>query len=270
MTLDLVDIGANLTHESFRDDRAAVIERARAAGVRQMIVTGSTVDESRAAVELAVQYRGELYATAGVHPHRARELNSQTIPELREIARDPVVVAVGECGLDYFRNFSPHEDQERAFHAQLDLARELQAPAFLHQRDAHSRFVAILREHRSRLACVVAHCFTGTAEELDDYLALDLHIGITGWICDERRGAHLRELVRRIPLERLMVETDSPYLLPRDLDPKPKTRRNEPMYLAHVLRVVAACRGEDPQSLAAATSATARRFFRIEPAQSRA
>jgi TatD DNase family protein len=264
MTLDLVDIGANLTHDSFRDDRAEVIARARAAGVTQMVVTGSTVAESRAAADLAAAHPRLLYATAGVHPHHAREVDAGTVPALREIAREKAVVAIGECGLDYFRNFSPHEDQERAFHAQLALAIELAAPVFLHQRDAHARFVAILREHRARIRSGVAHCFTGTAAELDDYLALDLHIGITGWICDERRGAHLRELVRRIPTERLMLETDAPYLLPRDLEPRPKTRRNEPMHLAHVLRVVAECRDEDPQALAAATSATARAFFGLD------
>lgn len=264
-TLDLIDIGANLTHGSFDHDRAEVIARAQAAGVAQMVVTGSTVAESRAAAELASAHPGVLYATAGIHPHHARELDDASIPSLREIAAAPAVVAVGECGLDYFRNYSSHEDQECAFAAQLELAVELQLPVFLHQRDAHERFVAIVREHRAGLVRAVAHCFTGTGEELDDYLALDLHIGITGWICDERRGAHLRELVARIPVERLMLETDAPYLLPRDLRPQPKSRRNEPMYLAHILEVVAACRGEELRALAAATSETARRFFGIPP-----
>jgi TatD DNase family protein len=230
-----------------------------------MVLTGSTVEESRRAMALAAGHPGVLYATAGIHPHHARELDEQSIPALREIAAAPQVVAIGECGLDYYRNFSSHEDQERAFAAQLALACELEMPAFLHQRDGHERFVAILREHRPHLVGAVAHCFTGTEKELDDYLEMDLHIGITGWICDERRGLHLRELVRRIPVERLMVETDAPYLLPRDLDPKPSSRRNEPMYLAHILNVVARCRGDDPAALAAATSATARRFFGIAP-----
>ena len=265
MTLDLVDIGANLTHDSFDQDRDEVLARARAAGVRQMVLTGSTVPESHAAAALAAAHAGELYATAGIHPHHARELDAGSIPALREIAAAPQVVAIGECGLDYYRNFSPHEDQERAFAAQLELACELGMPAFLHQRDAHERFVAILREHRPRLVRAVAHCFTGTAAELDDYLALDVHIGITGWICDERRGLHLRELVKRVPVERLMLETDAPYLLPRDLDPKPSSRRNEPMYLPHVLEVVAACRGEPAAALADAITSTARRFFGLPP-----
>jgi TatD DNase family protein len=269
MRLDLVDIGANLTHASFAHDRDDVLARARAAGVAQLVVTGSSVAESDAAARLAAQHPAMLHATAGIHPHHARELDDDSIPALREVARAPEVVAVGECGLDWYRNFSSHEEQERAFVAQLELASELRLPAFLHQRDAHARFVAILREHRARLVRAVAHCFTGTAAELEDCLQLDLHIGITGWICDERRGAHLRELVKTIPQDRLMLETDAPYLLPRDLSPKPSTRRNEPMFLAHVAQVVAGCRGESVLDLASATSATARQFFQLpEPSLS--
>jgi TatD DNase family protein len=269
-TLDLVDIGANLTHDSFDADRDAVLARARAAGVTQMVVTGSTVAESRAAAALAAAHPGRLYATAGIHPHHARELDADSIPALRALAAESAgVVAIGECGLDYFRNFSPHTDQQRAFATQLALAGALTLPAFLHQRDAHADFVAIVREQRRMLRSAVAHCFTGTAAELEDYLALDLHIGITGWICDERRGAHLRALVGRIPANRLMLETDAPYLLPRDLVPKPASRRNEPMHLAHILEVVAACRGEDTQALAASTSATARAFFALHPPPTR-
>jgi len=132
---------------------------------------------------------------------------------------------------------------------------------FLHQRDAHDAFMAILREYRPGLRAGVAHCFTGTERELRDYLALDLSIGVTGWICDERRGQHLRELVRLIPPERLMIETDAPYLLPRDLNPKPRTRRNEPKYLPHILKTVAACRGEPAPSVAEATTRNALAFF---------
>jgi len=261
--LDLVDIGANLTHASFDQDREDVLARARAAGVVQLVVTGSSVAESRAAARLAAAHPAALSATAGIHPHHARELDEHSIPALRELAREPAIVAIGECGLDWYRNFSSHEEQERAFVAQLELASELRLPVFLHQRDAHARFVAILREHRPRLVRAVAHCFTGTAAELADCLELDLHVGMTGWICDERRGAHLRELVKTIPADRLMLETDAPYLLPRDLSPKPSSRRNEPMFLAHVAKVVAECRGESVIELARSTSATARRFFEL-------
>jgi len=171
------------------------------------------------------------------------------------------VVAVGECGLDYFRNFSPPAAQQAAFRKQLELAVEVGKPVFLHQRDAHEDFLAILRDYRPRLVGGVAHCFTAGLEEMRAYLDLGLYIGITGWICDERRGLHLREVVRHIPRERLLVETDGPYLLPRDLDPKPASRRNEPMYLPHVLRAIAAARGEDPEELGAITTRNALELF---------
>ena len=146
-------------------------------------------------------------------------------------------------------------------------AADCRKPVFLHQRDAHQDFVALLREHRSALVGGVAHCFTGGESELEDYLALDLSIGITGWINDERRGAHLHTLVTRIPPNRLLLETDAPYLLPRDLCPRPKSRRNEPMYLPHIGAVVAQARGESAQSCAAHTSAHARALFGLpEPA----
>ncbi len=259
--MELIDIGVNLTHDSYDPDRAAVLARARAAGVSRIIVTGATVAGSRAALALARQYPDTLRATAGVHPHHADELDAAAVAELRALLRDPAVVAAGECGLDYYRNLAPHTAQLRAFEAQLELAAASGKPVFLHQRDAHGDFMRVLRGCRPTLTRAVAHCFTGTAAELEDCLALDLHIGITGWICDERRGQHLRTLVGRIPAGRLMLETDAPYLLPRDLQPRPATRRNEPMYLAHIAAVVAACRGESLVDCARHTSATARAFF---------
>ena len=255
--MQLMDIGANLTHAAFREDLGAVLERARAHGVAQIVVTGTSVEESRHAAALAEAHG--LYATAGVHPHHARECDESTIPALRGIAAHPRVVALGECGLDFNRNYSPHPDQEKWFEAQLELCRELGKPLFLHSRDAHPRFAQILKAHGVENG--VAHCFTGEAAELRAYLDLGLHVGITGWICDERRGAHLLELVKEIPQDRLLVETDAPYLTPRDLHPQPKARRNEPAFLPHVLRAVAKARGEDPEALAAATTRNARRLF---------
>ena len=261
MTPTLVDIGLNLGHDSFDHDRDEVVAAARAAGVRYMVITGSTLDSTRAAIDLARADRRSFRATAGVHPHHAREFHAQDLPELRRLMQAPEVAAAGECGLDHFRNFSPHADQERVFRAQLELAAELGKPVFLHQRDAHDAFVAMLRDYRPRLPAGVAHCFTGDERELRDYLDMGLSIGITGWICDERRGQHLRNLVRLIPLDRLMLETDAPYLLPRDLQPKPRSRRNEPRYLPHILATVAACRGEDPVLIADATTRNALAFF---------
>jgi TatD DNase family protein len=257
--MQLVDIGANLTHASFRDDLDAVLSRAREHGVARIIVTGTSVEESRRAADIADAHG--LYATAGVHPHHARECDEATIPALREVARQPRIVALGECGLDFNRNYSPHPSQEKWFVAQLELAAELGKPLFLHSRDAHPRFAEILRN--LRVGKAVAHCFTGAAAELRAYLDLGLYIGITGWICDERRGRHLVALAKEIPQDRLLLETDSPYLTPRDLHPQPRARRNEPAHLPHILRAVARARGEAPEALAEATTRNARALFGI-------
>ena len=261
--MQLVDIGANLTHESFRADFHAVLERARAHGVARIVVTGASAGGSRAALELARSEPGFLYATAGVHPHHAHEYDDATDALLRELAGAPEVRAVGETGVDYFRNFSPHAAQVAAFERQLAIAIDTGKPLFLHQRDAHADFIGVIDRVRDRISRAVVHCFTGERDELVAYLDRGFHIGITGWISDERRGLHLRELVKLIPADRLMIETDAPYLLPRDLYPKPSHRRNEPMYLAHVCAAVAAARGESVDAVGASTTATARAFFAI-------
>ena len=255
----MIDIGANLTHSAFESDLPQVVARARDAGVASVVVTGTAVDESMAAIRVAEQF--DFHATAGVHPHHARDCGPQTIPALRELAKHPRVVAIGECGLDFNRNYSPHPDQEKWFVAQLELGLSLEKPLFLHSRDAHPRFYEILKHHKVRNA--VAHCFTGEKAELHAYLELDLYIGITGWICDERRGGHLVQLVRDIPRERLLLETDSPYLTPRDMKPQPKARRNEPAFLAHIARAVARALGRPVEEVAAETSRNARTLFRL-------
>jgi len=254
--MQLVDIGANLTHSSFRDDLPEVLERARHAGVKQIIVTGTTVEESRHAATLGFPF------TAGVHPHHARDCGPDTIPQLRSLAENPRCVAIGECGLDFNRNYSPHPDQEKWFVAQLELGIELGKPLFLHSRDAHPRFAQILSSYKPKKA--VAHCFTGEREELKAYVDLGLYVGITGWICDERRGRELAALAPAIPEGRLMIETDAPYLLPRNMPSPPRDRRNEPAFLPYVLNAVATARGEDPVVTEAATTATARAFFGLD------
>ncbi|MFT3904979.1 MAG: TatD family hydrolase [Steroidobacteraceae bacterium] len=266
--MDLIDIGINLTHDSFDPDRDTVISHAAAVGVRQLLVTGATVAHSRQAIALAQAHPRRLFATAGVHPHHALELDDAALDELKSLAAAPEVVAVGECGLDYFRNFSPPQAQRGAFARQLQLAAALGKPLFLHQRDAHEDFVAALRDFLPHAPGGVAHCFTAGAAQLEVYLELGLHIGITGWICDERRGQHLQPLVARIPADRLMLETDGPYLLPRDLAPKPASRRNEPRFLPHIATVVARLRGEDPLACAARCAANARRLFGLPALQS--
>ncbi|MFQ3788466.1 TatD family hydrolase [Halomonas sp. A29] len=258
----LVDIGANLTHDSFDRDLEAVLRRARAANVTTLIVTGTDRAHAEQAVELAQRLPG-LYATAGVHPHDASHWDPTLAAAMRKLHSRHEIVAVGECGLDFNRNFSTPAKQEFAFEAQLGLAVESGKPLFIHERDAGRRMREILRAWRDDISDAVVHCFTADRDTLHGYLDLDLHIGLTGWICDERRGHHLRELVREIPLERLMVETDCPYLLPRDLPAKLKGRRNEPSLLPWIVREIAHWRGNDEAELARATSDTARRFFRL-------
>ena len=255
------DIGVNLTDKQFRDDQDEVLERARSAGVTWQLLTGTNVDESRLAMELASQHN-DLFSTAGLHPHSARFYSPALEKELRELLTQKSVKAAGEMGLDFNRDFSPRPDQERAFEAQLALAVEYRLPVFLHERDAHERFAPILKAHRDHLVGAVVHCFTGSRQALFDYLDLDCHIGITGWVSDERRGKPLAELVHNIPDNRLLLETDAPYLLPRDLpEPPPKKRRNEPSLLPWIGKRVATLREQDVASVAQLTSANARALF---------
>ena len=261
MSFPLIDIGANIAHEGFDDDRAQMMQRAAAAGVERIIVTGSSDESNVRAAELAEQSPGILYATAGVHPHHASDYSDESDALIRSLIQKDAVVAVGECGLDYFRDLSPREDQLSAFRRQLEIAKESGLPVFLHQRDAHEDFVELLEPAMPDLSRAVAHCFTGDSESLREYIAMDLYIGITGWICDERRGKHLHDIVSTIPDDRLLVETDAPYLLPRTIRPRPKGRRNEPMYLPEVVRVIAEARGQSEQHVAEQTTANAIRFF---------
>lgn len=258
----LVDIGLNLAHDSFDHDRAELIERAVNAHVRHMLITGSSIASTERALHLVHERRDLFRCTAGVHPHHASDLDDGALAQLTALAKHPDVVAVGECGLDYFRNFSPVDAQRRAFQQQLEIAVNVRKPVFLHQRDAHADFIAILREFRANLAGGVAHCFTAGLDETRAYLDLGLYIGITGWICDERRGQHLVDVVKHIPQDRLLIETDAPYLMPRNIHPKPSTRRNEPMYLPYVLQAIAAARSESIEELARATTRNAGNLFR--------
>ena len=259
--IEIIDIGVNLTNKGLLVDIEAVLQRAANAGVTQMVVTGTTVAESAQAIELCTIHPQTLVSTCGIHPHHASDWGTDSYRQLRDMAARPCVRAIGETGLDFNRNFSPAPAQELAFEKQMELAVELQLPLFCHQRDAHDQFASMLRDRRDSLDRVVIHCFTDTREALMDYLDLDCYIGVTGWICDERRGLELRELVSLIPQDRLLLETDAPYLLPRNLDPKPTSRINEPAYLRHILDEIALCRNQPSESLAQACLHNSRIFF---------
>lgn len=259
----LVDIGANLTNKAFRADLEAVLQRAQAAGVTRMVITGTSLEESEQAADMAAARPEVFCATAGIHPHHAKDCDEGVLQRIRQLAARPEVRAIGECGLDFNRDFSPRPDQERWFAAQVKLATELRMPLFLHEREAPGTLLEILDRHREGLTKVCIHCFTGQEESLDAYLERDFYIGITGWICDERRGTHLHQLVERIPANRLMLETDSPYLVPRTIRPKRKNHRNEPAFLTYVLETVAGCLGKEPAEVAADTTRTAADFFAL-------
>jgi len=269
--MKLIDIGINLMNPSYDKDRDEVVKAAVAAGVSPLVITGSS---ERSSFDAALYTRrgavksGILFATAGVHPHEARNCGNGTIDFLRELAAENPeswsgAKAIGECGLDYNRDFSPRDVQRRWFVKQIELAAELSLPLFLHERDAFADFSIILGGYIKSVPAAVVHCFTGTGEELDHYLSLGCYIGITGWICDERRGKHLRELVKNIPPDRLMLETDGPYLFPRDLPLKVRSKRNEPRFLPHIAETVARCLDKDPAKLAKETFANSKRFFGI-------
>ncbi len=266
----MIDIGVNLADGAFDDDRQAVVARAVRAGVTTMIVTGTSVASSREAVGLADASAepadasaGRLYATAGVHPHLAGAVTAGWDDQLAALAATPTVVAIGETGLDYYRGYASREDQRAVFRRQAELAVTIGKPLFVHDRESAGETRRLLADFRDDLVACVIHCFTGTAAELDGYLEDGYAIGVTGWICDERRGGGLRELAPRIPAERLMIETDAPYLLPRTMVPRPRSRRNEPAFLPWIARQLAECRGEQPAAVERRTHANAARFFRL-------
>jgi TatD DNase family protein len=261
--MSLIDIGVNLMNAAFDRDREAVRAAAADAGVSPLVITGSSGESSLRAAEYAARFPGELYATAGVHPHNARFWDAEAREQIRSLAARPGVVAVGECGLDYNRDYSPRDRQRECFEAQIDLAVELGKPLFLHERDAFGDFSGILKKRRAGISRLVVHCFTGGEPELDAYLALDAYIGLTGWICDERRGRHLIPLVKKIPPDKLLLETDAPYLRPRNMPGRARSGRNEPANLVHIAAFVAGILGKDAETLAAETFANSRRFFGI-------
>ena len=261
--MPLFDICFNFTSSKFRNDEEGYLKRASDAGVNHFLVAGSDQADSQFAIELAQRYQKNMYATVGVHPHLAKNWQNHTLSMLQKMASNDRVKAIGEAGLDFNRNFSTHEQQELAFRQQIELAISLQKPLFLHERDAHEKFFSILSEYKNDIGPTVVHCFTGDSKALENYLSMDLYIGITGWICDERRGYHLHELVRTIPEDRLLIETDAPYLFPRSFQPRPKNMTNEPAYLHHIAEKIAYHRGDSVERLCDYTMNNSLRFLNI-------
>lgn len=264
MNSQLIDIGANLTHASFSNDLESVLTSASEKNVNRLIVTGADLQSSEAAFKLAQNHPGHLFSTAGIHPHHAEDTNPEVLARIKTLLTEVDVKAVGETGLDFFRDISPRNIQISSFEAHIELAIESGLPMFLHERDAYPTFYEVLKSYRDKLGKVVVHCFTGEKAALHAYLDLDCSIGITGWICDERRGYHLIALLKDIPLDRLMIETDSPYLMPRTIRPKPKTRRNEPNNLPYICQYIADILTLPYDEIAEQTTHNAELFFALE------
>lgn len=242
----LFDIGVNLFSAQFDADRLAVVQRAKAQGVQRLLLISSDLAETQLNQSYCDSHAG-LYSTAGVHPHAAASVCDHWFEQLTQLTQHDKIVAIGECGLDFNRDFSPRHQQIEVFEQQLVLAKRLEKAVYLHERDAFDTQLALLKQHKIQHG--VAHCFTGDQQQMRAYLDLGLHIGITGWLCDERRHQQLLDAIRFLPLDRLLLETDAPYLLPRTLTPKPKNRRNEPMYLSEIVSYIALVTGHQPEQI---------------------
>lgn len=246
--MQLFDSHCHLDDTSYDPDRADVLARAREAGVRAMMMVGIDIPRSRRAVALA-ETHGGIFAAVGVHPHDAGQCTEAVLAELRQMAAHPRVRAWGETGLDFNRMYSPQDVQEKWFRRQVEIALDLDLPLIFHERDSGGRFREMLRPFESSGLRGVVHCFSGHAHELDAYLAMGLYIGITGIVTMKSRGADLRAMLPRIPDERLLVETDAPYLTPAP--ERNRHRRNEPAFVRTTLLKVADVRRTDPEVMAA-------------------
>lgn len=259
----MIDIGVNLTSNRFDVDRQEVVDAAIAAGVSKILITGTSVEESRQALAIAQQMPIALASTAGIHPHYADAASDDFIEQLTALAAAPEVKAVGECGLDFNRNFSTPENQVNVFKAQISLAEKMQKPLFLHQRDAFDAWFECLAPFIGKVPAMISHCFTGNVSEMQQCIDAEMYIGVTGWVCDERRGADLQAAVRELPLERLMIETDAPYLTPRTIRPRPKSSRNEPKYLPYVAEKIAELKSVSVEEVVAYATANSERVFAL-------
>lgn len=260
----MIDIGVNLTNCRFDKDREQVIARAKASGVNGLLITGTNVAESQQAIELCQHHENYLFSTAGVHPHDADNVSADYLEQLSHLLESPFVKAVGECGLDFNRNFSAPKQQVRVFKQQVELAASHQMPLFLHQRDAFEPWLEILQPYVDKVPAMVSHCFTGTADEARICVEHGMYIGITGWLCDERRGQSLREALPLIPLNRLMIETDAPYLTPRTIRPRPKSSRNEPSYLSYIVKTISELTDYTEQQIIEQTELNTRSVFALD------
>jgi len=262
--MEVIDIGVNSTNQRLYHQLETITHDAQNAGVIHQIITGTSIETSQKALQICQTLPGYFSSTAGCHPHDAKDFKSTDEHILIELAKEPSVVAIGECGLDFNRNYSPQDIQLEVFEQQIEIAGKVSLPLFMHQRDAHQQFIEILSSYKNQFSCGVIHCYTEGKDFLKDYLDLGLYIGITGWLCDEKRGKDLQEAVKYIPHDRIMIETDSPYLLPANITPKPKSRTNVPANLPWISKRLAQLLDMKPDMIAKITTNNARKFFNLD------
>jgi len=252
----LVDTHAHLQWASFDKDREKVISRAREVAVEYIVNIGFDVDGSREAIESAENHKG-LFATIGIHPHRASQLNENVLDKLRKLAENPKVVAIGEIGLDYYRNLSPREAQKKALEAQLFLAEELKLPVVIHDREAHTDTLDMLSKFKGRIKGIMP-CFSGNREMAEQCVKSDFYISFAGPVTFH--NAHkLHEIAKWIDLDKILLETDSPWLAPQDM----RGKRNEPAFLPFIARKIAKLKGISTDELTEATTDNAKEIFQL-------
>lgn len=260
----MIDIGVNINHKDYLNDLENTLQECQEAGVEGMICIASDLKESQQIQRLCENHQ-QMWFTLGCHPHQAKTWGKSSQANLNDLIATKRPVAIGETGLDFNRNYSSRAEQIYAFEEQIDLALEHDLPLYLHERDAHTDMLEILTRRYINQAKSnhqvngVVHCFTGTKDALDAYLELGLYIGITGWVCDERRGQSLQEAVPHIPNDKLLLETDAPYLLPRNIRPRPK--RNHPKYLPWVAKEVARLKDISVETLLQQTQKNTSKLF---------
>jgi len=258
----LIDIGANLTHPDLYNKIDLVIKNFQKENIEKVIITSSNTEDTKTALKIIKLYPNLFYTTVGVHPHNAKDLNESEIEGIKKFINNSHVVAIGECGLDYYREYSPKDKQIDCFEKHLEIATTTSKPLFLHERHAFIDFFNLLKKYAPRLNKYVIHCFTGDKESLKAYVDIGCYIGITGWITDMSRGKHLHDLIKYIPQDRLMIETDSPYLIPHNLDFK-HDGINEPSFLKFVAQTIAKCLSRDVNYIKDDTTRNAKSFFNI-------
>ena len=256
-----IDIACNFTHESFKHNLDEVINNAEQEGVEKFVLLCASLADIDPIKVIQNNAPEQYFISAGIHPHHATEILEINYDALLNKLKSISPNAIGETGLDYFRNISPPDIQKKSFGMHIEIAKELSLPLYLHQRDAHGDFIRIIKENISNFPKFVVHCFTGTQAELDEYLELGAYIGLTGWICDAKRNIDLRKSIKNIPIEKMMIETDSPYLIPKNLMVKPNNNINEPKYLPHIANEICELTGYDLEELKSATSDNANKFF---------